>query len=134
MLPSWIRSRNCRPRFVYFFAMENNEAQIGLDHFLLGTARLGLADGYLAVDFLDVVDREVIQALEALQLLLSALDLVFELAEGRGILLPALHVLREPAGTRFVLRERRDENPCAALPASRTEMTMISFLRAAAPQ
>ena len=42
----------------------DHEAQVGLDHLLLRAARLGLADRHLAVDFLDVVDREVVQRLE----------------------------------------------------------------------
>jgi len=35
----------------------DDEAQVGFDHFLLGTARLGFADRHLAIDFLDLVDR-----------------------------------------------------------------------------
>ena len=57
----------------------DHQAQVGLDHLLLGAARLGLADRHLAVDFLDVVDRQVIDALELLELLLPPLDLVLEL-------------------------------------------------------
>ena len=38
----------------------DDQAQVGLDHFLLRAARLGLADRNVAVDFLDVVDRQVV--------------------------------------------------------------------------
>ena len=43
-----MRSRNCRPRLVYFLAIEIT-AQIGLDHFLFRPRRLTLA----ALDGLD---------------------------------------------------------------------------------
>ena len=48
-------------------------------------------------------------ALEQLELLLPALDLVLELRQRRGVLLAALDVLGEPARVGLVLRERGDE-------------------------
>ena len=87
----------------------NHQSQVRLDHFLLRTARLGLADRDFAIDLLDVVDRQVMALLDFHQLLLPSLDLVLQTRERRGILLPGLHVLGEPARAGLVLRERGDE-------------------------
>ena len=51
MLPSCMRSRNCRPRFVYFFGDRNHEAKVGLDHFLFCQARFFLALLHSSIDF-----------------------------------------------------------------------------------
>ena len=55
MLPSWIRSRNCRPRLVTS-GDRNHQPQVGFRHLALGAARLRLARRHLAVDFLQVLD------------------------------------------------------------------------------
>ena len=46
----------------------DDQSQVGLDHFLLGTARLGFADRHLPVDFLDLGDLQVRQLLNAISL------------------------------------------------------------------
>src|SRR6266702_1198639 len=92
-----------------FLGDRNHEAQVGLHHLLLRPPGLRLADRDIAVDFLDVIDRQVILHLEVLELLLPPLDLVFELRERRRILLPALDVLLQPLRARLVFREGRDE-------------------------
>jgi hypothetical protein len=63
-----MRSRNCNPRFVYFFAIDH-QAQVGLDQFRLG--HLGHA---LAV--LDLVHRLAKNAFRQLGLFLDLLDLL----------------------------------------------------------
>ena len=43
MLPSWIRSRNCRPRFGVLLRDRHDETEVGFDQLLLGLFRLDLA-------------------------------------------------------------------------------------------
>jgi hypothetical protein len=74
----------------------DDQAQVGLDHFLLGLARLGLAVGHRAVDFLDVAQRQEQRLLDADQLFLLADDLVLELAHAARPLLLATDDLVGP--------------------------------------
>src|SRR3984893_7714277 len=92
-----------------FLGDRDDETQIGLDHFLLGTPRLRLADGHLAIDLLDLADENVEQALEVLELVLAALDFILELRERSRVAFLGLYVLIEPTRAGFVLRKRRNE-------------------------
>jgi hypothetical protein len=59
----------------------DHQAQVGLDHLLLGAAGLGLADGHLAVDLLDLADGEDVLALQVLQPALGAAHVALHLGE-----------------------------------------------------
>src|SRR3984957_14806417 len=74
-----------------FLGDRYHQAQIRLDHFLLRAPRLGLTDRHLAVDVLDVIDRQVMARLDLHQLLLPALDFVLEARQRGGIFLAGLH-------------------------------------------
>src|SRR3954451_10554076 len=52
MLPSWIRSRNCNRRFVYFFAMETTSRRLASISWRLGCIRphFGLSATQVALD------------------------------------------------------------------------------------
>jgi len=80
MLPSWIRSRNCRPRLVYFLAIEITSRSC-FRHLALGAARFRLASGHLAVDFLQVLDRNADFLLQIDQFLLLLDDRGLEALE-----------------------------------------------------
>ena len=69
MLPSWIRSRNCRPRFGVLLRDRDDEAEVGFDQLLLRLLGLRLA----ALDDLD-------RAAEALGRLLEVVDHPLDLA------------------------------------------------------
>jgi hypothetical protein len=74
MLPSWIRSRNCRPRV--FLGDRDHEPQIGLDHFLLGLARLALALLHAVHDLAEFADLKPGQGGQRLDLVAQFLDAV----------------------------------------------------------
>ena len=60
----------------------NHQPEIGLNHLLLGAACLGLADRHLAVDFLDLGNRQVNFGFDQLQALLGLLDIFVHLEQG----------------------------------------------------
>src|SRR5690606_28618019 len=82
---------------------------VGLDHLLLRAPRLSFAERDLAVDVLDLADREARRLLDLLQTLLRALYLLFETQERGRVLALRADVLVHPREVRLVLREARDE-------------------------
>ncbi len=87
----------------------DHQAQVGLDHLLLGAPRLGLADGHAAVDVLDLADRQPALALDLDQPLLGPLDLVPVLLEHGRVAVPGLDLPVQPRQIGLVVRERGDE-------------------------
>ena len=73
-----------------FFGNGNHQPQIGFRHFALGAARLRLAGGHAAIDFLEVLQRDANLLLQGQQVLL--------LLENRGLDIgPALAIRLCPA-------------------------------------
>ncbi len=109
-----------------FLGDRNHEAQVGLDHFLLRAARLGLADRYLAIDFLDFADQYVEQAFQVFQFVLPPLHLVLEFRERRRIAFLGLDVLVEPAVLVSFLGNVEMKS-LRGMPACLMQRNMISF-------
>src|SRR5690606_10054670 len=87
----------------------DHQTQVGLAHFLLGAAGLGLADGHAAVDVLDLSNRQADFVFEVDQLLLVALDVVLQIANGFGVFRLALGQAFAPGQVDFVVREQLEE-------------------------
>jgi hypothetical protein len=81
MLPSWMRSRNCRPRFVYFLAMETTRRRLastssalalglaaGRHEALVELAQLRRAHVGLLLDLTDALDGQLHAGLDLVQL------------------------------------------------------------------
>jgi hypothetical protein len=56
MLPSWIRSRNCRPRLVYFLAIDTTRRRLASTSSALALLGLALA----VLDLADGVAQDVL--------------------------------------------------------------------------
>ena len=67
MLPSWMRSRNWRPRLVYFFGDGDHQTQVGADELLLGAHGGGVAALDAPQHFFQVVDVVAALFLQAAQ-------------------------------------------------------------------
>src|SRR5688572_4888136 len=87
----------------------DHETKVRLDHLLLGATRLRLADCYLAVDVLDLGDRQVRATLGFLEAHLLPLDLFAQARKRAGVLALGTDVLVEPAQVGLVAREGLDE-------------------------
>src|SRR5690554_5067150 len=92
-----------------FLGDGNNQAQVGLDHFFLGTAGLGFADRNATVDFLDVDHGQVHFGLHVLDAFLQAYDFVNALADGSGVWLLGGGDFFRPLKVDFVAREPLDK-------------------------
>ncbi len=78
MLPSWIRSRNCRPRLVYFFAIETTRRRLASTSSFLAPLGLVLAAQDHVERLLQFVGRLLEAVGQRLDLDLQLLDLAEE--------------------------------------------------------
>ncbi len=94
-----------------FLGDGDHQAQVGLDHFFLGAACLGFADGDAAVDLLDVGHGQADDLFQGHDLALVALDVFFHQAQLVGVVLGllALERLIHPVHVGFVAGEDLDE-------------------------
>ena len=92
-----------------FLGDGNHQSQVGLDHFFLGAAGLGFADGHPTVDFLDVDYVQIHFGLYVLDAFLQAHDLVDALTNGGGVWLLGGRDFFRPFQVGLVAREPFDE-------------------------
>src|SRR5690606_21942894 len=83
----------------------NNQAQVGLNHFLLGATSFRLTDRHPAVDFLDVGHVQIHFGLNVLDALLQANDFVHTLTDRSRIGLLGGGDFAGPLQIGFVSRE-----------------------------
>jgi hypothetical protein len=79
MLPSWIRSRNCRRRLVYFFAIEMTRRRLA-SHLLLGLARFALALLHYMDDLAEFLDLQASLARQLVDVGAQVLDAILSRA------------------------------------------------------
>jgi len=87
----------------------DNQAQVGLDHFLLRATGLGFANRHLAVDFLDLVDRQIGNLLDVFQTFLVAQDFFLAGFQGFCVFFTRFQVVVDPAEIGLVRLEGLDK-------------------------
>src|SRR3990167_9208884 len=87
----------------------DNQAQVGFNHLFLRAAGLGLADRHATVNVLDFRQGQLAFGFQGRQLLLAALDITLQVADGFGILGFAFRQATGPLGVDFIAWEQAQE-------------------------
>ncbi|MCY1177488.1 hypothetical protein D9M73_177980 [compost metagenome] len=112
----------------------DHQTQVGFDQLFLRPASLGLTDGHTAVDVLDLVDGQFDFFFEIHQLLLVALDVIHQPADGFGVFGLALGQAVGPVEVDFVAREQAQEVGARHAGIAHAELHDGAFLGADAVQ
>ena len=92
-----------------FFCNGNHQAQVGLDHFAFGTTCACFASGHLAIDFLQVLDRNADLFLQRDQALLAFDDSMLVACQTFCVGLFRADFLGNPVQIAFIARKHLDK-------------------------
>src|ERR1700712_5500975 len=109
MLPSWIRSRNCKPRFVYFLAMEITRRKFASVISRLARPLLCPPRRHLTIGFFQVFQRQPHARLQVEQTLLLLANCRDVAREDHAITMILRDNFLRPFKIRFATGKPRDE-------------------------